>query len=90
MICTKLKNKLFNFRNMKYGVPQSSVLCPILFFLYVNDLPSVSKFETTLFADDTKLHLFHYNIETLQECPKSMNLNKLTINYKKSCYMIVR
>ena len=29
----------------------------IFFLLYVNDLPEASHFETTLFADDTNLHL---------------------------------
>ena len=65
--------------------------------LYLNDLPYVSKFEGTLFADDTNLHLSHNNIKSLQiqtanEVDKInnwINANKLTINYKKSCFMLV-
>ena len=38
------------------GVPQGSVLGPILFILYVNDLPSLVKSSLTMFADDTKLY----------------------------------
>ena len=57
----------------------------------------MSKFETTLFADDTILHLAHHDFNILQQQVKEeidkienwVTSNKLIINYNKSCYMII-
>ena len=81
---------------IEHGVLQDLIFGPLLFSRYVNDLPNVSSFETTLFTDDTNLHISH-NLKILQSVVTNeikkidtwMKLNKLTINYKKSCYMLV-
>jgi len=69
----------------------------LLFLIYVNDLPCASSSQTTLFADDTSLHLSHKDIKMLQlnvqnELDKVdtwMRSNRLSINYNKTAYMII-
>ena len=51
---------------MKCGVPQGSILAPLIFLLYVNDLKNASSLlDPIMFADDTMLICTHKNIRCL-------------------------
>ena len=81
------------------GVPQGSVLGPLLFLLYVNDIHRCSnKLRFYLFADDTNILYADKtlkNLETtvnneLQNLSNWLTANKLTLNIKKSNFVIFR
>ena len=83
---------------IEWGVPQGSVLGPLLFLIFINDIPHASELGTWLFADDTSLVASAINLSLLQskmnrEVEKVQDwllANKLSVHYvKKSEYMLI-
>ena len=85
-------DKQTNIETITCGVPQGSILGPLLFLIFVNDLHKVTKYlDPTMFADDTNLFCSHKNIKTLFQIVNSelklvtewFLANKLSLNAKK-------
>ena len=86
-------------RTVNIGVPQGSVLGPLLFLLYMNDLAYyVPEFYTILFADDTSLSLAGENYEELlgrfnfllDKVTKWLRVNLLSLNVGKTKYFLFK
>jgi hypothetical protein len=79
------------------GVPQGSVLGPILFILYVNDLPDFLNCNCEMYADDSTLYCSAPTLELCQPILSSnlslaeewLHRNQLVVNASKSCVMVV-
>lgn len=73
-------DNISKFQNLSRGVPQGSVLGPLLFSLYINDIVGVPRdCEIHIYADDVQL-CFTSNKENINTCVNTINENLLRVD----------
>ena len=96
--CVRVNNVTSESRPCTMGVPQGSILGPLLFLLYVNDFPQhVQNENCNIFADDTIIYSFGSNVHevmthlqgALDSAIPWYTSNRLGINADKSAVMLV-
>jgi hypothetical protein len=94
----QINGSLSSEKMIRCGVPQGSILGPLFFLLYINDLPQcLSKTKPRLFADDTNLTASGDSITRLEAAVNSdlenlrkwLIANKLSLNVAKTEFMLI-
>ena len=91
-----LNGEKSDMKNISYGVPQGSILGPLCFSLFINDLPLAVDVETVLFADDAAFIIKAVSLQELYskinklfaDLMAYLNSNRLVANSSKSKLMM--
>ncbi len=80
--CVVLNGMKSEPKSINAGVPQGSILGPIMFLIYANDIPTILESSTKLYADDTSLYVSDKDPNTANE-KLSADLERLSAWSKK-------
>ena len=89
--CVSINGNTSDELIITHGVPQGSVLGPLLFRMFINDLPNVSKHLTFyLFADDINIYFESSDLPQICKVRKWLETNRLALNIDKTNFVIFR
>lgn len=93
----KIVNFTSSIKNVTYGIPQGSIIGPLMFLIYINNIASIGLTgHLTLYADDTCLFYFDKDIsDIINDAQRDLDIlnewlkyNLLTVNTSKTSFMI--